>query len=440
MSELLARPQYLDQFVSFRDKDLIKVVTGIRRCGKSTLFDLYEEYLKSQGVEDRQIIRLNLEMPEYHDLQTYMRLYEHIKARLNDDCRNYVFIDEVQTVPEFQRAVDGLYVRKNCDVYITGSNAHILSGDLATLLSGRYVEIKMLPLSFREYISALGGRSDLLVKYRNYLENREIKMLPLSFREYISALGGRSDLLVKYRNYLENSSFPYALELTRKKDIRAYLGGIFDSVILKDIVTRRKIQDVAGLQSVTRFAFDNIGNLTSATSVANTMISGGRKISVHTVENYLAALTESFILYKAGRYDVKGRQQLVTGAKYYISDIGLRYCLLGDKKADMGHILENIVYLELFRRGYDVHVGKVGNAEVDFIAIGENGEEYYQVAYTVEGGQTDKNGKTVLERELAPLEAIRDHNPKFLLTMDFTPNASHNGIRQINALDWLLEA
>lgn len=406
MRDMIARPQYLDQLVSFRDKDLIKVVTGIRRCGKSTLFDLYEEYLLSQGVENRQIIRLNLEMPEYYELQTYIQLYEYIKSLLQEDCKNYIFIDEVQSVPEFQRAVDGLYVRKNCDVYITGSNAHILSGDLATLLSGRYVEIKMLPLSFGEYIAALGERTELLIKYRNYLEN---------------------------------SSFPYALELTKKKDIRAYLGSIFDSVIVKDIVTRRKIQDVTGLQNVTRYIFDNIGNLTSATRITNTMISGGRKISVHTVENYLNALTESFILYKAERYDVKGKQLLVTGVKYYISDIGLRYYLLGSKKADMGHILENIVYLELLRRGYEVYVGKVGSAEVDFIAIGEKGEEYYQVAYTVEGEQTDKSGKTVLERELAPLEAIRDHNPKFLLTMDFTPVASHNGIRQINALDWLLK-
>ncbi|MDR3363648.1 MAG: ATP-binding protein [Clostridiales Family XIII bacterium] len=401
---MLARPQYLDQLVSFRDKDLIKVVTGIRRCGKSTLFDLYADYLKENGVEDRQIIRLNLEFPEYHELQTYMQLYEYIKAQLCEDVKNYVFIDEVQTVPEFQKAVDGLYVRKNCDVYITGSNAHILSGDLATLLSGRYVEIKMLPLSFREYIAALGEKTDLIVKYRTYLEN---------------------------------SSFPYALELSKKKDIRAYLGSIFDSVILKDIVTRRKVADVTGLQAVTRFAFDNIGNLTSATNIANTMISGGRKISVHTVENYLEALTESFILYKAGRYDVKGKQQLVTRAKYYISDIGLRYCLLGNKKADMGHILENVVYLELIRRGYEVHIGKVGSAEVDFIAIGEDGEEYYQVAYTVEG-EPGKDGKTTLERELSPLESIHDHNPKYLLTLDFTPNASHNGIKQVNALDWLL--
>jgi predicted AAA+ superfamily ATPase len=404
MGKLLARPQYLDQLISFRDKDLIKVVTGIRRCGKSTLFDLYEEYLKAQGVEERQIIRLNLEYPEYHDLQTYMQLYDYVKERLLDDGMNYVFIDEVQTVPEFQKAVDGLFVRKNCDVYITGSNANILSGDLATLLSGRYVEIKMLPLSFKEYISAVGGQTDLILKYRNYLEN---------------------------------SSFPYALELNEKKDIRAYLGGIFDSVILKDIVARKRISDVATLQNITRFAFDNIGNLTSSTNVANTLTSSGRKISVHTVGNYLEALTESFILYRAGRYDVKGRQQLVTGVKYYLPDIGLRYYLLGNKKADMGHILENVVYLELLRRGCEVHVGKVGSAEIDFIAIGDDREEYYQVAYTVEG-EPGKDGRTVLERELAPLESIRDHNPKFLITMDFTPNVSHNGIKQINALDWLL--
>ena len=313
---------------------------------------------------------------------------------------NYIFTDEVQTIPEFQKAVDGLYVRKNCDVHSTGSNAYILSGDLATLLSGRYVEIKMLPLSFMEYTTALGGQTDLMIKYRDYLEN---------------------------------SSFPYALALDHKKDIRAYLGSIFDSVILKDIVTRRRITDVAGLEAVIRFAFDNIGNLTSATKIANSMTSSGRKISVHTVDNYLDALTASFILYKAERYDVKGKQRLVNRAKYYVSDIGLRYYLLGNKKEDMGHILENVVFLELLRRGYEVRVGKVGNAEVDFVATGEDGVEYYQIAYTVEGETAA--GKTVLERELAPLAAIHDHNPKYILTMDFTPKASHNGIKQINALD-----
>ena len=406
MDNLIARPQYLDRLISLKDKNLIKVITGIRRCGKSTLLDIYEEYLKSLGVESSQIIRVNLEMPEFHDLQSYMQLYEYIKNQLKEDRMNYIFIDEVQTVPEFQKAVDGLFVRKNCDVYITGSNAYILSGDLATLLSGRYVEIKMLPLSFKEYVTALGGRNELPVKYRDYLEN---------------------------------GSFPYSMQLNSKKDVRAYLGGIFDSVILKDIVMRRNIGDIAGLQRVTRFAFDNIGNLTSATNIANTMVSNGRRISVHTVENYLDALTESFILYKAGRYDVKGKQQLTVGAKYYVADIGLRYYLLGVKKADMGHVLENIVYLELLRRGYEIHVGKVNNTEVDFIATGENGEEYYQVAYTVESQETGKDGKTTLERELAPLAAIRDHNPKYLLTMDLVPNVSHNGIRQINALDWLLD-
>ena len=405
MNGLIARPQYLERLVSFRDKQLIKVVTGIRRCGKSTIFDLYADYLKENGVRDSQIIRLNLEYPEYHELQTGMQLYGYINERLLQDRMNYIFIDEVQTVPQFQKAVDGLFVRRNCDVYITGSNAYILSGDLATLLSGRYVEIKMLPLSFGEYVSALGEPSDLIVKYRNYLEN---------------------------------SSFPYTLELSKRKDIRAYLGGIYDSVVLKDIVARRRIADVAQLDSVIRFVFDNIGNLTSSTKIANTMISGGRKISVHTVENYLDALTECFVLYRAGRYDVKGRQHLVSGVKYYLSDIGLRYYLLGGKRADAGHILENVVYLELLRRGYEVYVGKVGAAEVDFIAIGEDGEEYYQVAYTVEGA-AGKDGKTTLARELAPLNVIRDHNPKYLLTMDFTPNASHNGIKQINALDWLLD-
>jgi predicted AAA+ superfamily ATPase len=396
--ELIARPLYLGQLARFKDKDLIKVVTGIRRCGKSTLLDLFADHLMALGVEESQIVRVNLEMPEHHDLQaSYMNLYEHVKSRLQEGRQNYALLDEVQNVPEFQRAVDGLHVRKDCDVYITGSNAHILSGELATLLSGRYVEVKMLPLSFREYVDALGERSDLMSKYRSYLEN---------------------------------SSFPYALELSDKKDIRIYLGSIFDSVILKDVVMRRKIQDVSALQRVTRFVFDNIGNLTSASRIAGAMSSGGKKTSVHTVDNYLDALAESFILYKAGRFDAKGKQLLSVGSKYYVSDIGLRYYLLGSKKADMGHILENVVYLELLRRGYEVYVGKAGNAEVDFVAIGEQGEEYYQVAYTVESGQ--------LERELAPLESIRDHNPKFLLTLDFTPNASHNGIRQINALDWLL--
>ncbi|MDR0929317.1 MAG: ATP-binding protein [Oscillospiraceae bacterium] len=400
MREYIQRPEYLSELIAFRDKELIKAVTGIRRSGKSTLFELYILWLKAQGVEDRQIIHINLESPEFSDLTTYKELYHYVLERLQDDCQNYIFIDEVQAVKQFEKAVDGLYIRKNCDVYITGSNAHLLSGELATLLSGRYVEIKMLPLSFKEYLSAVGDKTDLLIKYRNYLEN---------------------------------SSFPYALALDSKQNIRSYLSSLFDSILLTDIVERKRIADVAALKAITRFAFDNIGNITSATSIAGKMATSGRKTSVHTVENYLGALCESYVLYRADRFDVKGKQQLETGAKYYVADIGLRYNLLGNRNVDAGHILENVVYLELLRRGYHVYVGKVGNAEVDFIAIGEEGESYYQVAYTV----IDSDGKT-LARELAPLDAIRDHNPKYLLTMDFIPNASHNGIKQINVLDWLL--
>ena len=397
---MIARQEYLENLISFRDKQLIKVITGIRRCGKSTLFELYQEYLMKNGVEKKQIIYLNLEDGDYSDIETHNDLYNYVNGKLLPDKMNYVFLDEVQKVSEFQKAVDSLYVKKNVDVYITGSNAYLLSGELATLLSGRYIEIKMLPLSFKEYVSAFPEQSNM-------------------------------DRL--YMNYTVNSSFPYALELSKPKDIKQYLEGIYDSIVLKDIVARKKFQDVAMLQSVVRFMFDNIGNTTSTKKIADTMTSAGRSISVHTVESYLSALTDSFVFYKIGRYDVKGKQYLKTGDKYYAADIGLRYYLLGTKKADDGHILENIVFLELLRRGYEVYIGKVGNAEVDFIAIGEEGEEYYQVAYTV------KNSEETLRRELAPLEAISDHNPKYLLTMDYKPLTSHNGIKQINVLDWLLK-
>ncbi len=399
MHKRIERPEYLEQLIRFREKEVIKVVTGIRRCGKSTLFDLYCEYLVQDGVSKDQIIRVNMEDPDYHDIRDYMQLYDLIRQQMHSEKMNYILIDEVQNVPEFQKAVDGLYIKKNCDVYITGSNAYLLSGELATLLAGRYVEIKMLPLSFKEYLSALGDKTDLMLKYQNYIQN---------------------------------GSFPYVVQLEKKRDIHAYLEGIYTSIILKDIMARYRIADTGGLDSVIRFMFDHVGNLCSATKIANTMTTAGRKIAISTVENYLGALTECFILYKAGRYDVKGKQYLTTGNKYYLCDMGLRYYLLGTKRADLGHILENVVYLELLRRGYEVYIGKVGNAEIDFIAIGEEGEEYYQVALTVMEEST-------LERELAPLESIRDHNPKYLLTMDFTPLTSHNGIKQWNVLEWLMK-
>lgn len=395
---MIGRTEYLDRLLSFRDKQLIKVVTGIRRCGKSTLLDLFREELIKIGVTDRQIVSINFEDAENEPLTERNALYAHIKERLIPDKMNYIILDEIQHVGEWQRVVDSLFIKRNCDVYITGSNAYLLSGELATLLSGRYIEIKMLPLSFAEYISALGGKTELSRKYTSYLTN---------------------------------SSFPYALELRKTKDIRAYLDGIYNSVVLKDVVKRKKVADVSALESVIRFMFDNIGNISSAKSIADTLTSAGRKISAHTVESYLEALCDSFILYKAGRYDVKGKQNLKNGEKYYVADIGLRYYLLGAQKADMGRALENVVYLELLRRGYDVRIGKAGNNEIDFVATNEDGLLYFQVALTVRDENT-------LTRELKPLDNIADHNPKYLLTLDDDPESSHNGIRQIYALDWLL--
>ena len=395
---MIERPNYLADLISFKEKDLIKIVTGIRRCGKSTLFDLYIEYLEKNGVDKNQIIRMNLEDYEFNDIENYDDLYNYVNSRLVNDKMNYVFIDEVQKIESFQKACDSLYIKKNVDLYITGSNSKLLSGELATLLSGRYVEIKMLPLSFKEYISYVG----------------------------------ESDIEKKYVDYITKSSFPYTLMLNTQKEIRMYLDGLYNTVIVNDIAERKEISDIGMLKDVIKFMFDNVGNLCSSTSIANTMTSNGRKISVPTVEKYLEALVESFVLYKVSRYDIKGKNYLTTGSKYYLSDIGLRYYLLGSKNMDEGHILENVVYLELLRRGYEIYIGKNDDTEVDFIAINEKGEEYYQVALTV------KDEKT-LERELKPLDNINDHNPKYLLTTDYTPYTSHNGIKQINVFDWLLD-
>lgn len=395
---MIDRPNYLNELISFKDKELIKIVTGIRRCGKSTLFDLYIDYLLKSGISKDQIIRINLEDYEFNDILNCDDLYKYVSSKLLNDRMNYIFMDEIQKIPDFQKVCDSLYIKKNVDLYITGSNSKLLSGELATLLSGRYIEIKMLPLSFKEYISYVG----------------------------------EGDLHKKYIDYITRSSFPYTLKLDSYKDIRMYLDGLYNTVIVNDIAERKEISDIGMLKDVIKFMFDNIGNICSSTSIANTMTSNGRKISVPTIEKYLETLVESFVLYKATRYDIKGKNYLATGNKYYLSDIGLRYYLLGSKASDEGHILENVVYLELIRRGYEVYIGKNDDTEVDFVAINEKGEEYYQVSYTV------KDEKT-LSRELKPLDNINDHNPKFLLTTDYTPYTSHNGIKQINVFDWLLE-
>lgn len=395
---MIKRDSYLNDLISFKDKNLIKVITGIRRCGKSTLFELYKDYLLQHGVKLECIISVNLEMAEFRNIKNSEQLYTYVKKQMIENQKNYILLDEVQRVENFQEAVDWLYTDKMVDLYITGSNAFLLSGELATLLSGRYVEIKMMPLSFKEYCSAFPDQSNTAQLYMNYLMN---------------------------------SSFPGTLELTRKQDIRIYLDGIYNTILMKDIVTRKKINEPTLLESIVEFMFDNIGNPYSPNKIANTMTSNGRKISTPTVESYLAALCDSYILYKACRYDIKGKQYLATGSKYYICDIGLRYYLLGTKPTDVGHILENVVYLELLRRGYEVYIGKIGSAEVDFIAINAEGVEYYQVSQTV----LDPN---TLKRELSSLEAIKDHNQKYLLTMDYIPLTSYNGIKQINVLDWLL--
>lgn len=396
---LIERKEYLNKLIAFRDKQLIKVVTGIRRCGKSTLLKMYQDYLKEQGVSGEQIISINFEDIDYEELTDYKKLYAYLKERLERDKMTYIFLDEVHHVNDFPRVVDSLYIKENVDIYITGSNAYMLSGEIATLISGRYVQIEMLPLSFREYVESTGSLSDRAIKYAEYLEN---------------------------------SSFPYALALKGQPDeIRDYLEGIYNTIVVKDIVHRKKITDAMMLKSVLRFVFDNIGSSLSSKKIADTMTSCGRKIDTKTVEKYLDALAESYIIYQAKRYNIKGKQYLKTLEKYYVVDIGMRYMLLGSGQADAGHILENIIYLELLRRGYDVYVGKVDAFEVDFVAQNRKGTVYFQVALSVRDKET-------LKRELRPLQLIRDHYPKVILTLDEDPETQYDGIRCINARDWLL--
>ena len=394
---MIERAEYLEKLKKWKDKDLIKVITGIRRCGKSTIFDLFIDYLKSCGINDEHIISVNLESPEYK-FNDYMELYNYVNEKITDNDDYYVFLDEVQNVFEFQKAVDGLYIKKNVDVYITGSNAYLLSGELATLLSGRYIEIKVLPLSFKEY--------------KNYLN-----------------VEGDEKLYLKYVN---NSSFPYALKLDSEDEIDAYLDSIYNTIIVKDIVTRKKIADTSMLKSVTEFLFSSIGSAMSVKKIADTMTSKGRSISVHTVDSYLESLTESFIFNKVSRYDIKGKQYLETNEKYYATDVTMRYALLGRKNLDVGHILENVVYLELIRRGYKVYIGKVDDNEVDFVVENKDGRTYFQVAYTTRDENT-------LLRELTPLQKINDHYPKYILTMDLDPKTDYDGIVKMNVLDWLLD-
>ncbi|MDR3285021.1 MAG: ATP-binding protein [Treponema sp.] len=393
---MVQRGNYIEKLKKLRDTELIKVVTGVRRCGKSTVLQLFSEYLLETGLAPEQIISINFEDIRFEELLDYRKLHAYVSERLVDGKMTYVFLDEIQNVPDFQRAVDSLFIKKNVDVYVTGSNARLLSGELATLLSGRYIEIPLLPLSFSEYYEMKGG------------DKREA-----------------------FTGYFRNGGFPYAAAIADEEIRNEYLRGVYNTVLLKDIVGRKHIANVELLERVIRFLFDNIGNLVSAKKIADSLTSSGIKTSPITVDSYIEALMDAYILYRAGRYDVKGKQHLQSLEKYYLVDAGLRRMLLGDSNRDIGYILENVVYLELLRRGSEVSVGKVDEQEVDFIAQAGGEKTYYQVAASVLDAAT-------LEREIAPLEKIKDNYPKCILTLDDILR-DVNGIRQMNIIDFLLE-
>ncbi len=406
------RKEYLDFLVKSKDRQIIKVVSGVRRCGKSTLFEIYKDFLLENGVAKNQIISINFEDMDYEELTDYKKLYEYIKSKMIGDKKNYIFLDEIQHVDKFEKVVDSLFIKENTDLYIIGSNAYFMSSELATILSGRYIELKMLPLSFKEYYQAK-------LEYEK-MEQKENRI---------------SKTLIQYYNeYIVNSSFPYTLQLDSDlKNIHEYLSGIYNSVLLKDIVARLKISDVMRLESVVKYIFDNIGNLTSLSKIANTLTSMGRKTDAKTIEKYIRGLTDSLLVHEVSRYNIKGKEFLSTLSKYYVTDLGLRQMILGNRNIDMGHILENVIYLELLRRKGNVYVGQFDKNEIDFVVINSNEIEYYQVALTV----LDEN---TLKRELDAFKNIKDNYPKYLITLDdVMMNTDYDGIKVVNALEWLLE-
>lgn len=394
----IERASYLNKLIAFKDKNLIKVITGIRRCGKSTIMEIYRDWLKEQGVSIDQIVYLNFEDYDNFELRNPKNLYAYIKPLLIEDKMNYLFFDEIQHVQDFPDVINSLNLKPNVDIYITGSNAYMLSSEIATLLSGRYIEIAMQPLSFKEYVDGTG--------------------------EY-------DNLQKAYNDYITRSSFPYTLELNTNSEVSDYLTGLYNTIVVKDIMSRKRLPDVMMLESVIRFTADNIGNILSTKRIADIMTADGRKIDQKTVERYLNSLCETFFVYEAKRYNIKGKQLLKTLGKYYLVDIGLRRMLLGSRSFDAGRILENVVYLELLHRQKKVYVGKNDNLEVDFVAIDENNIAYYQVAATV-------RDESILKRELASLQQINDQYPKYILTLDDDPVADYDGIKRINALKWMM--
>ena len=399
--QTIPRPQAMDFLLRWQEKSVIKVISGLRRCGKSTLLLLFREKLQQQGVSNEQIQSLNFEDLAYDPLASDDHLlYQRLQERLIPDKMNYIFLDEVQHVQSFEKVVDSLYIQPNVDLYITGSNAYFLSGELATLLSGRYVELRLLPLSFAEYCQSAKAQGKTPAQ--------------------------------NYREYVSTSSLPYTLNLDDADSLTDYLRGTYSTIVLKDIVARLGITDINILESVTSFLLDSIGNLITPRRIADTMTSMRRRIDPRTVEKYLHALTDSLLLYRAQRYDLRGKQLLNSNAKYYAADLGFRRLLASGKRPDSGHVLENVIYLELLRRGYDVRVGQLPDGEIDFIAMKNDELIYYQVSLSILDEHT-------LARELAPLQKRRDNYPKYLLTLDeMLPDENYDGILRRNALDWLL--
>ena len=407
MIKYINRKQYIDKLLSFKDKDLIKVVSGLRRSGKSTLFDIYLEQLHKMGIGKRQIQFYNFELPENYLNKNWDDIYFDIKKKLQADKPNYIFLDEVQNIPLFEKLVDGLFATKNTDVYITGSNAFLLSSELATLLSGRYIEISILPFSFHEYLTA--RKIETSNKYLNY-----------------EAL---------FFDYVNETSLPKGVELREGgyDKIYEYLEAIYTTIIEKDITQRYQINDKRAFSNVVKFVATNIGNALSPSNISKSLKQDGQSIHHSTVEKYLEYLTASFVFYKVNRFDLKGKKQLATQEKYYLVDTGLLNVLAGkERTTDRGHILENVVYLELLRRGYKIWTGTSRNSEVDFVCKTPTGDiEYYQIAWQL------TNEKTV-EREYGSLERINDNYPKYLLTTEsFTPNRG-GGVHHLNVFNWLL--
>ena len=398
-TQLIQRPLYMEFLTAWKNEDVIKVVSGVRRCGKSTLFEMFRNQLTTEGVQAEQIININFEEFDYLYLCDPTVLYNYVKEKIQAGQRYYIFLDEIQNVRDFERVVNSLHLDKNLDIYITGSNAYFMSGELATFLSGRYVELKMLPLSFQEFVSTKDADKSNLKRY--------------------------------YNEYLQ-TGFPYAISLDSSKK-QQYLEGIYSTVVLKDIVQRLTITDIATLENIIRYLYAEIGSFQNINKITNTMNSFGNKITHKTVARYMEGIEDSLLIYKAERYNVKGRKVFAGTAKYYAVDNGLRQFIAGDRIEDFGHILENIVYLELLRRGYQVYVGMVDNLEVDFLAIDPKGDRLYiQVAHNTEN-------ETTLTRELKPLQAIKDHYSKLLLTMDeILPEQNFDGIVKMPALKWLL--